>query len=77
MLLAKIATGFRSEARTNSNYKRLQRFFSKFDLDYPLIAKLIVALMNIPQSWLLSTNVILGTLVVLLVDRQSGLILLV
>ncbi len=54
--LAEIATGFRSEAKTDSSYKRLQRFFSKFDLDYPLIAKLIVALMNIPQPWVLSID---------------------
>jgi hypothetical protein len=54
--LAEIATGFRSEAKTDSSYKRLQRFFSKFNLDYPLIAKLIVALMNIPQPWVLSID---------------------
>ena len=54
--LAEIATGFRSEAKTDSNYKRLQRFFRKFDLNYPSIAKLIVALMNIPQPWVLSID---------------------
>ena len=54
--LAELATGFRSEAKTGSNYKRLQRFFRKFDLDYPLIAKLIVALMKIPQPWVLSID---------------------
>ena len=46
--LAELATGFRNEVKTDSNYKRLQRFFRKFDLDYPSIAKLIVALINIP-----------------------------
>ena len=32
--LTEIATGFRSNARTESSYKRLQRFLSNFDLDY-------------------------------------------
>jgi hypothetical protein len=54
--LAELATGFRSEAKTDSSYKRLQRFFRKFDLDYPLIARLIIALMNIPQPWVLSID---------------------
>lgn len=54
--LAELAGGFRSEAKTDSSYKRLQRFCAKFDLDYPLIAKLIVALMSIPQPWVLSLD---------------------
>ena len=54
--LAEIATGFRTDAQTESSYKRLQRFFRDFDLDYPVIAKLIVTLMNIPQPWVLSTD---------------------
>lgn len=54
--LASLATGFRSEAQTDSSYKRLQRFFRKFDLDYSLIAKLIVALINIPEPWVLSID---------------------
>ena len=54
--LAQLATGFRSEAKTSSSYKRLQRFFSKFDLDYASLAKVIVALMNIPQPWILSID---------------------
>ena len=54
--LAEIATGFRTNAQTESSYKRLQRFFRDFDLDYSVIAKLIVTLMNIPQPWVLSTD---------------------
>lgn len=54
--LVEIATGFRNEVKTDSNYKRLQRFFRKFDLDYASVAKLIVALMNIPQPWVLSID---------------------
>ena len=54
--LAELATGFRSNAKTESNYKRLQRFFRNFDLDYTVIAKAVVTLMNIPQPWVLSTD---------------------
>ena len=54
--LAEIATGFRSEAKIDSSYKRLQRFFAKFDLDYPLIARVIVEMMKIPQPWVLSID---------------------
>ena len=54
--LTELATGFRNNAKTDSNYKRLQRFFRKFDLDYTVIAKVVVALMNIPQPWVLSLD---------------------
>lgn len=54
--LVEIAAGFRSQAKTDSSYKRLQRFFKKFDLDYTLIAKVVVKLMEIPQPWVLSVD---------------------
>ncbi len=54
--LAELATGFRGHAKTESNYKRLQRFFRHFDLDYQALAKIIIALMDIPQPWILSTD---------------------
>ena len=54
--LAEIATGFRTDAQTESSYKRLQRFFRDFDLDYAVIARVVVALMEIPQPWVLSTD---------------------
>lgn len=54
--LAEIATGFRTHAQTESSYKRLQRFFRDFDLDYAVIARVVVALMEIPQPWVLSTD---------------------
>jgi hypothetical protein len=54
--LVELATGFRSEAKTDSSYKRLQRFFRKFDLDYPSIAKLMVTMLDIPQPWVLSID---------------------
>ncbi len=54
--LMELATGFRSDAKTESSYKRLQRFFRHFDLDYKASAKIIVALVDIPQPWILSTD---------------------
>lgn len=54
--MAELATGFRNNAVNESNYKRMQRFFRKFDLDYAVIAKVVVALMGIPQPWVLSLD---------------------
>jgi hypothetical protein len=36
--LKELAVGFEGKALLDSNYKRLQRFFSGFELDYPQIA---------------------------------------
>ena len=41
-----IATALNPNAKTGSNHRRLQRFFADFELDYDLIAKLVVALGN-------------------------------
>ena len=54
--LTSISLAFRNQAKPESSDKRLQRFFSEFDLDFTLIAKTIVALMNIPQPWVLSID---------------------
>ena len=54
--LVELATGFRSEALTESSYKRLQRFFRNYKLDNELIARAIVELVGIPQPWILSID---------------------
>lgn len=54
--LVELATGFRNHAKIDSNFKRLQRFFRDFDLDYSVIAQVIVRMMEIPQPWVLSTD---------------------
>lgn len=54
--LVELATGFRSNAKTESSHKRLQRFFRNFDLNYAEIAKAVITLMDIPQPWVLSTD---------------------
>ncbi|NEP67496.1 MULTISPECIES: IS4 family transposase [Moorena] len=51
-----LATGFMGTAKTSSNYKRLQRFFRDFELDYYAVAKLIVSMMEIPEPWVLSLD---------------------
>lgn len=42
--LSEIAVAFSSKATVNSRYKRLQRFFGKFKIDYTIFARLIFKL---------------------------------
>lgn len=42
--LSEIAVVFSSKADVNSRYKRLQRFFAKFNIDYTIIARLLFKL---------------------------------
>ncbi|MEM1368595.1 MAG: hypothetical protein AAGG02_11370 [Cyanobacteria bacterium P01_H01_bin.15] len=52
--LAELATSFGGSAELGSHYKPLQRFFREFQFDYYDFAQSIVALMNIPEPWILS-----------------------
>jgi hypothetical protein len=54
--LAELATAFSGKARTDSHYKRLQRFFRHYEVDYAEIAETVVALMSIPEPWVLSID---------------------
>jgi hypothetical protein len=54
--LTQIATAFGGKAKVESNYKRVQRFFRSFELDYDTIARLVVEVMEIPQPWVLSVD---------------------
>lgn len=54
--LTSLSIAFRNSAKPESSYKRLQRFFADFELDLTMIAKTIVALINIPQPWVLSID---------------------
>jgi hypothetical protein len=49
--LSQLATGFIGTTKLESNHKRLQRFLSKFELDYSTLAQVVVALMEIPHPW--------------------------
>ncbi len=58
-----LATAFPSAAQSASSYKRLQRFFREFKLDYGQWTKFIASLLNMPPPWTLSldrTNWVLG-----------------
>jgi Transposase DDE domain len=54
--LAELATAFSGKAHTDSHYKRLQRFFRQFEMDYSEVAQTVVALMSIPEPWVLSID---------------------
>lgn len=54
--LSELALGFGGLAQAESNYKRLQRFFRGFDLDYTVIARTVANWMQIPQPWVLSLD---------------------
>ena len=45
-----IATALNPKAKVSSNYRRLQRFFADFELDYDVIVKLIVCLLPKPAE---------------------------
>ncbi len=54
--LSELAFGFGGWALSESHYKRLQRFFRGFELDYSEIAHVVVTWMQIPQPWVLSVD---------------------
>jgi len=54
--LAEITTGFSGKAKVESHYKRLQRFFRDFELDYENSALMVVKVMQIPKPWVISID---------------------
>ena len=54
--LVDLSIGFKSKAKKESSYKRLQRFLKEFDLDYYTMAKLVIGMMEIPEPWVLSLD---------------------
>ena len=54
--LAEIAAGFSGKAKVESHYKRLQRFFRDFEVDYESIALTVVKVMKIPEPWVISID---------------------
>lgn len=55
--LTEIATALNPKAKVNSNYRRLQRFLADFELDYDVIAKLIISLLpKPPEGYTLSLD---------------------
>ena len=53
---SELATSFPGRALPDSHYKRQQRFFRHFEVDYTAIAYSVVALMNIPEPWVLAID---------------------
>lgn len=54
--LTEIATAFCRKAKKDSHYKRLQRFFRFFSLDFIMIAKFIAELLPIKRLWTLTID---------------------
>lgn len=54
--LSDLCLGFGGKALPESSYKRLQRFFREFELDYAQLANLVVSWMQIPSGWVLSLD---------------------
>ena len=54
--LSELAVAFPGRAQPDSHYKRQQRFFRSFELDYGVIAKVIVAWLKIPEPWVLAVD---------------------
>lgn len=72
--LSELATEFRGKATQASHYKRLQRFFRHFELDYYDFAHTVVDLMDIPELWVLSidrTQWQFGSVVFNILTRES------
>lgn len=54
--LSELCLGFGGKALPESSYKRLQRFFREFALDYTELATLVTSWMQIPGTWVLSLD---------------------
>lgn len=53
--LKKLACGIKGDAELNSQYRRLQRFFSRVEFPTHAVAKLMVGLF-LPRGFILSIN---------------------
>lgn len=54
--LSELSVAFPGRAKPESHYKRQQRFFRAFELDYAVIAKLVANWMNIAEPWVLAVD---------------------
>ena len=53
---AEIATAFSNNAKTESSYKRIQRFFRFYRIDFTIIARLMAKMLSITTSWILTLD---------------------
>ena len=54
--LSELSVAFPGRAKPESQYKRQQRFFRHFTVDYGVIARMVIALMSIPEPWVLAID---------------------
>ena len=54
--LSEIASVFSGRAKEESHYKRIQRFLRFFEINYAILAGLIVSLMGVPRPWVLTLD---------------------
>ena len=54
--LSELSVAFPGLAQPESRYKRQQRFFRHFSMDYAVIAQLVIAVMAIPEPWVLAID---------------------
>ena len=54
--LSRLSSAFPGRAKPASAYKRQQRFFRDFELDYSVVAKLVIDWMKIPEPWVLAVD---------------------
>lgn len=52
----RLANGLNGSADKQSNYRRIQRFFALFDVEYDVIAELIVTLLPHRKDWLITLD---------------------
>jgi hypothetical protein len=51
-----IATAFSNNAKTQSSYKRIQRFFRFYTIDFTIIARLMAKMLSISANWILTLD---------------------
>ena len=54
--LVELASAFGGQASSESHYKRLQRFFRSFELDYTAFAQVVVNLIGLKERWVLTLD---------------------
>ena len=54
--LTDIAVSFSGNSESSSNYRRLQRFLSGFELNFSSIARLVVSMVPLEEKWVLSLD---------------------
>lgn len=54
--LFKIAKAFQGSSQIESHYRRINRFFADYELDYHQLCQFVISLFDLPSTWLLSID---------------------